>query len=141
MTQPAPRPLLPAPDDLTRAFWDGARDHVLRIQRCTRCRTYQHLPEPICHHCLSFDLDYPPVSGQGKVYSHETATQAFHPYFADKLPFCIAVIELAEQAGLRLVSNVVGVAPDDVSVGAAVEATFTDLADGFVLPVFRLAAA
>jgi hypothetical protein len=140
MTEVAPPPVLPAPDDLTRFFWDGARDHVLRIQRCTACGTYQHPPEPVCHHCLSFDLGHAQVSGQGTVYSHETATQAFHPYFADRLPFCIAVVELAEQPNLRLVTNIVDTPPDKVTVGARVEVTFNDLSDGFVLPVFRLVA-
>jgi uncharacterized OB-fold protein len=35
------------------------------------------------------------------------------------------------------VSNVVDVAPEDVSIGMSVDVTFVDIADGWKLPVFR----
>jgi uncharacterized OB-fold protein len=139
MTDAPVRPLLPAPDEFTQFFWDAARQHKLMFRRCTTCGTFQHPPEPVCQRCLSFDFAPAEVSGRGEVYSYAMATQAFHPYFADKLPLCIAVVELAEQAGLRMVSNIVDLPPDGVSVGDPVELDFRALDDDFVLPVFRLA--
>jgi uncharacterized protein len=132
----------PAPDSLTSFFWDGARDHRLLIQRCDDCGRFQHPPEPICHHCLSFSLGAGEVSGRGTIYSFEVATQAFHPWFADKIPFVIAVVELVEQPTLKLITNLVGVDPDSaaIAVGAAVEVTWQQLDDEFTLPVFRLTA-
>jgi uncharacterized OB-fold protein len=129
-------PLLPEPNELTRSFWAGAREHRLVIQRCASCQTYQHPPEPICHHCLSFDLSYQAVSGQARVYSCEVATQAFHPYFQDKLPFSIAVVELAEQPDLRLVTNIVDIPPEEVRVGLPVRVAFRLLSADIELPVF-----
>lgn len=143
MTQPvAVRPVRPAPDSLTSFFWDGARAHRLLIQRCYDCGQFQHPPEPVCHHCLSFSLGADEVSGRGTIYSFEVATQAFHPWFADKIPFVIAVVELAEQPNLKLITNIVEVDPDSaaIQVGAEVEVTWHQLDDEFTLPVFRLTA-
>jgi uncharacterized OB-fold protein len=141
VTQPVETPpVRPAPDGLTSFFWDGARERKLLIQKCASCGRFQHPPEPVCHHCLSFDLGAGEVSGRGTIYSFEIATQAFHPWFADKIPFVIAVVELADQPHLKLITNIVGVDPesDAIAVGAEVEVTWQDLDDEFTLPVFRL---
>jgi hypothetical protein len=75
----AAEPVLPVPDSLTSLFWDGARKHMLLIQRCNSCGRFQHPPKPVCHYCLSFDLEAGEVSGRGTIYSFEIVTQAFHP--------------------------------------------------------------
>ncbi|MGX7680020.1 Zn-ribbon domain-containing OB-fold protein [Jatrophihabitans sp. DSM 45814] len=133
-------PVLPAPNSLTSFFWDGAREHKLMIQKCNNCGRFQHWPEPVCNNCLSFDLGHGEVSGRGTVYSYEIATQAFHPYFADKLPFVIAVVELVEQPNLKLITNLIDFPLDGIEVGAPVEVTFRPLDENFNLPVFRPAA-
>jgi uncharacterized OB-fold protein len=140
VTETAALPPVPLPNPLTQPFWDGAREHKLVIQRCHNCSTYQHPPEPICHHCLSFDLGPAEMSGRGVVYSYEIATQAFHPYFADKLPFCIAIVELPEQADLKLISNIVDIPLDQITIGMPVEVTFRTLDEQYELPVFKPAA-
>ncbi len=134
------RPVRPAPDRLTSFFWDGAREHKLLIQKCHDCGRFQHPPEPVCHHCLSFDLGAGEVSGRGTIYSFEIATQAFHPWFADKIPYVIAVVELAEQPGLKLITNIVDADLDAIEIGGPVQVTWRRLDDEFTLPVFRLAA-
>ena len=78
------------------------------------------------------------MSGRGVVYSFTVARQAFHPWFADRLPYVLAVIELAEEEGLRMLSNVVDCVPQDVAVGAAVDVAFQAISDDVTLPVFRL---
>lgn len=130
-------PLVPAPNELTSAYWNGAREHKLVIQRCRSCSRWQHWPEPVCSNCLSFDLGFEAVGGRGVVYSYEIATQAFHPAFATRLPFVIAVVELTEQPNLKLVTNLVNFAQDSIEVGAPVEVTYQQLDDTFELPVFR----
>ncbi|MET9089469.1 OB-fold domain-containing protein [Streptomyces sp. NPDC004237] len=134
-------PLVPVPDKLTGFFWEGARRHKLMVQRCSACGTFQHPPEPVCHSCLSFDLGGAAVSGRGTVYSYEMATQAFHPSFADRMPLCIAVVELDDQPGLKLLTNIVDLPADGVAVGDPVEVCFRRLSDEITLPVFRVARA
>jgi uncharacterized protein len=135
-TVPA-RPVRPAPDSLTSFFWDGAGKHKLLIQRCNSCGRFQHPPEPVCHHCLSFDLGHGEVSGRGTIYSFEIATQAFHPWFADKIPFVIAVVELVEQPNLKLITNIVETEFDAIEIDAEVQVTWRQLDGQFILPVFR----
>ena len=48
------------------------------------------------------------------MYSFTETYKAFHPFFVDRVPFLLATVELEEQAGLMLLSNLVGAAePDD----------------------------
>ena len=133
-------PIVPAPSALTAFFWEGAREGRLLVQQCNDCGRYQHPPEPVCHHCLSFDLGHGEMSGRGTVYTYEIATQAFHPYFADKLPYVIGVVELDEQANLKLLTNLVDFPEGALAVGAPVQVQFRPLTDEFSLPVFGPAA-
>ena len=130
-------PPLPLVNELTAPFWEGASKGQLVIQHCNSCGHFQHAPEPVCSACLSFDLGSAAVSGKGTVYTFCIPTQAFHPWFEDRLPFVLAVVELDDQPGLKMITNVVGVNPHDVTVGDRVEVTLQPLAEGFVLPVFR----
>ena len=52
-------------------------------------------------------------------------------------PYVVAIVELAEQPGLRMLTNVVGCDPEAVRSGMAVEVDFQQLADDLWLPVFR----
>jgi uncharacterized OB-fold protein len=58
-----------------------------------------------------------------------------HPGF--KAPYSVVLVELEE--GVRLVSNVVGVRPDDIGIGMEVEVVFDDIGEGVTLPKFRKA--
>lgn len=133
-------PPRPSPDDLTRFFWDGCREGRLMILRCG-CGHYVHWPRPVCPRCLSAELAPSEVSGRGTLYSFTVTVQAFHPFYADKLPLLVAVVELVEQEGLRMVTNVVGCDEDDLEIGMALQVAFTEVADGLVLPLFEPAAA
>ena len=131
-------PPLPTEDSSSAFFWDGARQHRLLILRCQTCGHYVHLPRPVCRFCNSVDLVPAEMSGNGFVYSYTVARQAFHPWFADRLPYVIAVIELVEETGLRMLSNVIDCTPEDVTVGADVEVVFQLLTKDVTLPMFRL---
>ncbi|WP_258037927.1 MULTISPECIES: Zn-ribbon domain-containing OB-fold protein [unclassified Streptomyces] len=56
-----------------------------------------------------------------------------HPAFTS--PYLVAVVELAE--GTRLVTNLTGVAPDDVTIGMPVVLDWLTAAHDPTLPVFR----
>jgi uncharacterized OB-fold protein len=131
-----PRPPMPPPDPLTAPFWEAASRHALVIQRCRACGLYVHLPRPVCRRCLSFDLAWEEVSGRGTLYSFTETEKAFHPFFADRMPYIVAVVELAEQQGLRFVSNLVDVAGSDARIGMPVEVRFEELSPELTIPVF-----
>jgi len=48
-----------------------------------------------------------------------------------------AVVDLPDAPGARLVSNIVDMAPADVSIGMPLRVAFSPIADGWMLPVFR----
>lgn len=144
MAHPGPPPV--ASDPLTDFFWAGAREGRLLIQRCRDCGTYIHLPRPVCRACRSFDLAPEPVSGRGTIYTFTETHRPFHPFFVDRVPYLLAAVELEEQAGLRVLSNLVGLdepgAPArEPRIGMAVEVRFEWLSDDLAIPVFRPAPA
>ena len=134
-TQPATRPWLP-PTEITQFFWDAAREHKLVIQRCDDCEVYVHWPAVLCPQCGSTSLSPSEVSGKATVYSFSVVHHVFHPIFAERVPYNIALVELEEQPGLRLIANIVDCANDDLAIGMRVEVTFEDHED-FTLPQFR----
>ena len=128
---------LPRPDPLTRGFWDGCREHELRLLRCDACGTYVHQPAPMCHACNATDLSWTPVRGEGGVYTWVVVHHAPNPGFQDETPYVVAWIELDEQPGLRILSNVIGCPPEQVQAGMRVRVEFRDTAGDVSLPVFR----
>lgn len=130
---------IPKPErsELTRFFWDGVDAGRLVIQRCSTCSFYVHWPRHECSHCHSESLVPTEVSGRGTVYSYGVATQAFASAFQDRIPYVLAVVELEEQAGLKLVTNIVDCDEEAVEVGMSVEVVFREADQGLTLPYFR----
>lgn len=130
---------LPRADEQTRGFWEGCKEHELRLLCCEDCDTYIHQPAAMCHACNSMRLGWKPVSGEGEVYSWVVVHHAPAPGFQNETPYVVAWIELVEQAGLRILSNVVDCPPEDVQAGMPVRVEFRDVTDEVTLPVFQRA--
>jgi len=126
--------MLPALTPLNEFFWTSGADGRLRVQRCRACGRFGHPPAPVCRSCFSSDLEATPVSGRGRVYTFTVNRQAWSERLTD--PYVIAIVELAEQPGLRLLTDIVGCAPADVHVGMPVEVVF-EHDDDVYLPLFR----
>jgi hypothetical protein len=62
--------------------------------------------------------------------------QPSHPYFMERVPYNIAIVELAEQPGLKLVSSIVDCDEDDLRVGMPVRVVFRQVTDDVTLPHF-----
>jgi len=106
----------------------------LRIQRCTSCKQLRHPPGPMCPHCRSLEWAYVVSAGRGVVYSHVVHHYPPMPQFGS--PHNVVLVDLEE--GVRFVSNLVGVANEDVRIGLPVTVTFTKVDDGYVLPQFEV---
>lgn len=128
----ASRPL-PLPDGDTAFFWEGCARKKLLILRCGVCGTYVHPPKPACYACGARSLKPTGVSGRGVVHTF-TVTHKELPGFES--PFAIVLVELEEQKGLRLVSNVVDIDPKNIKIGMPVSVTFGKVGDTS-LPLFR----
>jgi uncharacterized protein len=131
----ATRPLRPRPalTEDNAFFFDGTREGTLLIQRCASCYTLRHPPRPACAVCRSFEWDTVVASGRGTVYSYVVVHHPQVPAFDYPLP--IAVVELEE--GTRLVADLLGVAPKDVTIGMPVAVEFVAVDDELTLPMFR----
>jgi uncharacterized OB-fold protein/acyl dehydratase len=123
----------PAISDDTRFFWEGVERGELLIQRCAACGELRHPPRPMCPRCRSLDWDAVRASGRGTVHSYVVPHHPRLPAFPDR--YVVALVDLEE--GTRLVTNLIDIAPEEVSIGMPVELQCTKVDDGLVLPLFR----
>jgi len=125
---------LPALNADTLAFWQGGKRGELLIHHCEACSQFFHPPGPICPRCASFEVGPRPVSGKGTVVSY---TLNYQPWTAElDVPYVVAIIELVEQSGLRFVSNVIGMDPQQVHIDMPVQVSFLNVEDVW-LPMFE----
>lgn len=124
-------------DHWTQPFWDAASQNRLVIPRCTDCGTHRMPPTPFCPACQSQSIHWVELSGRGKVYSYTVVSRAILPDMDDCLPYVPAVIELDGGGGTRLISNVVDVPVDVITVGAPVRVIWDDVG-GVIVPRFTL---
>jgi acetyl-CoA acetyltransferase/uncharacterized OB-fold protein len=115
-------------------FWRSGADGRLRVQRCTACEGYVHPPVPVCPYCRSTAAEPTVVSGLGTVVGLTVNQQTWLPAFPP--PYVVAVVTLAEDARVRLTTNIVGCAVDDVAIGAEVRVVFEEQDDVW-LPLFE----
>lgn len=126
--------ILPEVTELNRHFWSGGEDGHLHILRCNDCNRHIHPPLPICNGCRSRNLEVARVSGKARVASFTINHQPWFPGL--NVPYCVAIVELAEQQGLRLTTNLVNCAPEDVHIGMPVRVVFEQHEDVW-LPLFE----
>jgi uncharacterized protein len=134
-SQSQPAKPLPALDGMNRPFWDAAREGLLRMQCCTGCQHVRYPISHVCPNCLSESVEWVDLSGRGTVYSSIVFHQVYHPGFANDVPYNVSLIQLEE--GPRMFSNVVGVPPSEVKVGAKVKVIFDAVTPEISIPRFR----
>src|SRR5262245_1563322 len=132
-----PRPV-PAPDDVSGFFWNAAAEHRLVLQRCRSCLKLQYPPEVCCVHCQAEEFEPAEVSGRGVIYSYAVVDRPLHAGFVNALPYLVVLVELDEQPGLRILTNLID-APEGtkLSCGMPVEVAYEDRGS-VTLPQFRL---
>lgn len=109
----APAAGFPRPDinSVNRPYWDGLAAGSLTFPRCDDCG-HNWLPaRSECPNCLSPRCSWEKASGRAKLVSWVVYHRPFHPAFADRVPYNVAVVELEE--GPRMISNIVDC--DDMS--------------------------
>ncbi len=120
-------------------FWEGLRNKRLVFQKCMDCEKYRHYPRPICPICHSWNFKWCKVSGKGKIWSWTVISHATDPVVANTAPYNIIEVELEEQKGLRITSNIVDCEPEDIYIGMSVEVIFEEINKKLVLPRFKKA--
>ena len=125
------------PDDHTREFWEHCAKHELRFQCCRDCGAYRFPPLSGCRHCGSTQTQWIRVSGRSQVFSYTTVAHPALPQLKDHVPYSVVVVEFDDAPGVRMVSNVLDAAPEEVHVGMALELVWDEPRPGVVLPRFR----
>jgi uncharacterized OB-fold protein len=119
------------------AFFRGLLARRLLVNRCQQCGRWHQPPWPICPSCWSDDVQPTEVSGDGVLHSwtllHGGRPLAGVDYHRG---YPIAVIELAEQEGLRVTATIVGCEPEELRTGMSVRLTWRER-DGEPFPAFE----
>jgi uncharacterized protein len=129
-----PKPL-PARSPLNAPYWDGLKRHELRLQGCQDCGTVWYPPAPFCPGCWSRQVLWQTLSGRGKVNAWVVFHQTYFASFTADVPYNVAEVELDE--GPRLLTNLVAVENDAITMGMPVEIVFDDVTDEVTLAKFR----
>jgi uncharacterized protein len=123
----------PSFSETTAPFWTGGARGELRIMRCRACQLWIHPPKSSCPRCWSAEVSPDTVSGQGSIWSFTYNRLAPDGESGDA-PI-VAEVQLPEQPGLRLLTNIVKAALSDVQIGMAVHVEFERAGDAWI-PVF-----
>ncbi len=132
---------IPIPDERSAPFFEGAGRGELMLLRCASCRTWMWPGAQFattirsrCVNCYSGELEWTAASGRGTLYSFALMHQVYDPSFADEVPYNVAIVELDE--GVRMTSNVVGCADQELAVGMPLKVVFEDVGEGISIPKF-----
>jgi uncharacterized protein len=120
-------------------FWEGTEAGELLLQRCLDCGKFVGYPKVFCPHCYSHELEWVRSAGHGTVYTYSSVVANPPSTFVDELPYTIVLVDLDE--GVRFLSRLIDVEPDEIRCGMPVEVTFVAHEDGKMMPFFRPPAA
>ncbi|GAA4329347.1 hypothetical protein GCM10023144_16020 [Pigmentiphaga soli] len=128
----------PRTDTFNQPYWAALREGRLCMPRCRQCHRLQYPMGPCCSNCLSADFDWVALSGRGRVHAYAVYHHAFHPSFRDRLPYNVAEVLLEE--GVKVISNIVGIAHDAIRNDMPVRARFDPVDEDLTLLRFEPAA-
>jgi uncharacterized OB-fold protein len=124
----------PAVTEETEAFWAGAAEGRLVVERCTACGDRQFPPRGMCRGCRARDLEPFELTGPGVVYSFTVNHQRWQPDL--EVPFAIVLVEFPDHPGVRVAGRLRDGEP---AVGMAVTIGFEPGPEGVAVPSFRAA--
>jgi uncharacterized OB-fold protein len=133
VSRPVPKPDAYVP---TKHFWEGSRAGKLMLQFCRDTNRFQHYPRPVSIYTGSRNLEWRESCGEGRVYAC-TTVRISGPGLEGRLPLSVATVELDE--GVRIIANIIGCRPDEVTIGRRVVLAWDRLDDQTPYPAFKLA--
>lgn len=135
----ASRRLRPTPfaTEVSRPYWNAAREGVLRLQRCQDCHTAIHYPRRWCPKCWSTALDHFDARGTGVVVTFTIVRQSPFEGFDAHTPYVLAIVKLDE--GPTMLTNIIGPDRMDVAIDDPVQVQFEKRNGWTVVPQFERA--
>jgi uncharacterized OB-fold protein len=137
---------LPAVDEETRPFWEGARRGELRVQQCPDTGRLLFPPRTRSPWGDRRPPAWTRVSGRGRIWSFAVPHPPLLPPFEALAPYVVVLVALEEDARVRLVGNLVArpggsigeVQPAAVTISAPVRVVFERITDEVHLPRWQL---
>ena len=124
----------PAVTEETEVFWAAAKQGRLVVERCTSCGAESFPPRGMCRTCRGRAMQPVEIVGRGVVYSFTVNHQRWLPDL--EVPYAVALVEFPEHPGVRVTGRLRGVAPEDVTIGMAVEVGFEPGPGDCAIPSF-----
>ncbi|QTJ70514.1 Zn-ribbon domain-containing OB-fold protein (plasmid) [Rhodococcus sp. ZPP] len=121
--------------DLSDAYWAGAAEGRLVLQKCGDCGRIRHYPQMLCSTCHSFAVEHVTASGHGAVHSWTVSHHAFTSDVRDQVPYTLVTVDMEE--GVRVLGRLADNAP--LRIGLPVHLGFETRADERPIPVFTAA--
>jgi uncharacterized OB-fold protein len=115
-----------------KRYYADLREHLLPYYRCADCEAAHAHPQEFCLTCGG-EVVREWSSGEGAVYSFTTQQRAGHAYFADAVPYTIALVDFVE--GFRALADLI-VPNGEPRIGQRVRVEFEDVNDDMTLAHF-----
>ena len=107
---------------------DGLRHGTFVVPFCRGCDAAQWPPRTLCGRCADSDFDQRALPElRGEVATWTIVRRAFHPWFAERVPYGVAVVDTT--AGLRLTGWYGGPEVDALRAGLPVRGSVESLGD------------
>ena len=120
----------------TNDFIDYLEKGEVRGTRCKECGLAFFPPRADCWQCLSSDMEWFPVSGEGKLVSYSKLE--FAPIgFQEDLPYSIALLDYGDFRVFGRIAD--GVSDDELEIGMAMTTAVNTLPNGQINYVFQKA--
>ena len=116
-------------------WFEACAQGRLLVQRCDACGHEQWYPRSVCTKCAATPR-WHEVANRGTVYTFTTIRQYHAKPFGAEMPYCVAMIDLAESP-VRMFGTLTDIAIDDVWVDLPVEAYAVEYTPGRALPYWR----
>jgi len=118
--------------DLFAPFWEGTRNGELKVQQCTETKKKVWPPRFLSPYAPGAPLEWVNIEGKGEVYTFSIVHRAFTPYYQDKVPHTLVVVELEDN--VRMLGQLVGMDdPTKVECGMKMEMEFEKVDDDITL--------
>lgn len=131
--------VIPAPDELSKPFWDAVNEKRLVLQNCAVCNKLQYPPQQACQVCNSTEtLEWKEVDGKGHISTYIVIEDGRLNRRMPDQPYNLALITLDADTSVNFYSNLPGVPPYEVPVGAAVEVMFEEVGPDQLIHEWRV---
>lgn len=128
MTEPYLKPL-PQKQPENAPLWEGLAKHEFRVPQCNACGAWNWVPYPACRECLSRELTWNKLSGEGTLFTYTIIHRGLGDFQKD-VPYVTALVDMDVPDGKRsvvVIGNIVDVPHEDLKVGMPLRMTFKDI--------------